>query len=179
MAQVMAGSMETAGIATVDESVLSSAIEASLQDQQVPQSQESQQQSLEPIFSNNNDDDDDAFFIQDPQFEVGVEKCPHVKEVKKANFRKYVDQNKDWDHCWTCLANHNKFKQVAKTMGPFAAMLQKEFSAEELPSDALWICLTCGEINCGRSLKEHAVEHEKSNNSSHPLAMNLASLECW
>jgi hypothetical protein len=188
LAQAIAGSMETAnnnGIATLDESVLSTAIEASLQDQQFPRSQENQQ-SLEPIFSYDSDNYDDAFLAQDPQSEVGIEKCPHVKDaVKQANFRKYMaEQNKDWDHCLTCVAFHTKFKNVAKAMmGPLAVRLQKEFPADELPSEALWICLTCGEINCGRALKEHAVEHavelEKSKNSSHPLAMNLASLECW
>jgi len=169
MAEVLEGSKETAnhaGIATVDESVLSSAIEASLQDQLGPA-------SLEPTIG-----DEDTLALQDQQF--GVEKCPHTKDaIKVALFKKSIADQKDWDHCTTCVAMHAKFNTLRMSMGPLMAMLQNEFSTEELPANTLWICLTCGEINCGRALKEHAVAHEKSNNSTHPLAMNLATLDCW
>ncbi|KAG0044616.1 hypothetical protein BGZ83_010158 [Gryganskiella cystojenkinii] len=179
LAQVIERSKETsdnAGIASVDESIISSAIEASLRDQLVPVSPQEQPQSLESVFGL---DENDALFVQDSQLEIGVEKCQHVKDaVKQKDFKRAIMDIKDWDHCCTCVTMNAKFKTLAKTMR-LAAMVQAEFTADELPADALWICLTCGEINCGRALKEHAVAHEKSKKSSHPLAMNLASLDCW
>ncbi|KAI8923549.1 hypothetical protein BC831DRAFT_470612 [Entophlyctis helioformis] len=39
-----------------------------------------------------------------------------------------------------------------------------------------WICLACGEVNCGRFVKAHALAHYQE--STHPVALDLDSRAC-
>lgn len=163
---------ENAGIATVEESVLSGVIEASL---------ESSRQ--EPQESEQDDDDIRLDTInEDDQNGAGVEKCDHVKNsVKAATFRRSIGQLKDWDHCQTCRDQLAAIKAIEKKLRG-SSVLRPEFangdSVEALPADALWMCLTCSSINCSLPSQEHARAHRQTNHD-HPVSINLSSLDCW
>ena len=43
-------------------------------------------------------------------------------------------------------------------------------------TDSRWLCLTCGQVNCGRFVKAHAKEHYKS--TQHPVALDLETKAC-
>ncbi|KAI8601182.1 hypothetical protein EDD21DRAFT_114440 [Dissophora ornata] len=176
--QVIAGSEKTAefaGIATLEESILSGAIEASLQSAQ-------EDADLQQYLTQ----DDDILFaaINEAQFGGGTEECSHVKDVvKPAQFRRLIAKHKDWDHCQGCLNDHARIKKLAQTLDTaLAALALADMSGdptEGLPADSLWMCLSCCEINCGRALKKHAIVHHDKTRKDHPLAINLASLDCW
>ncbi|KAG0316350.1 Ubiquitin carboxyl-terminal hydrolase 16 [Dissophora globulifera] len=182
---IIAASTKTAanaGIATLEESVLSGAIEASLQS--------FDNIALQPTADNNNDSyndiDNDILVnaIHEAQHGEGTENCQHVKDaIKPSLFRRLIAAQKDWDHCHSCLERHAHTKKMMQGLDPrFAAMALADLNAdasEPLPADALWMCLSCGEINCGRAFKKHAVDHYNKPGSKHPLAFNLASMECW
>lgn len=165
---------ENAGIATVEESVLSGAIEASLESsRQEPQEQEQEGDDIRLDAIN-----------EDDQNGTGVEKCDHVKNaVKQTTFRRLMGRVKNWDHCQGCRDHHSSIKASAQKLD--AAMLSPDFadatgdSVEALPADALWMCLTCCNINCGLPSKRHAKAHHRTKGHDHPLSINLASLDCW
>ncbi|KAG0206076.1 Ubiquitin carboxyl-terminal hydrolase 16 [Mortierella sp. GBA30] len=112
----------------------------------------------------------------------GVGKCQHVKNtVKLPKLRKDLGHLKDWDHCRGCLQAETKQKKLAQrlesSMTGLSLTDMPESSVEALPSEALWMCLTCCEINCGRAIKEHALQH--CDGKTHPLAVNLGTMDCW
>lgn len=41
----------------------------------------------------------------------------------------------------------------------------------------LWICLVCGHVGCGRSMKSHALEHYQA--TGHSYALNLETKRVW
>ncbi|KAJ3159615.1 Ubiquitin carboxyl-terminal hydrolase 45 [Geranomyces michiganensis] len=43
---------------------------------------------------------------------------------------------------------------------------------------SLWLCCKCGDLNCGRADESHALKHFESD-SSHAVAVNIQTLECW
>ncbi|KFH69143.1 hypothetical protein MVEG_05944 [Podila verticillata NRRL 6337] len=114
-------------------------------------------------------------------------KCQHVKNAVKApKFKKGLGHLKDWDHCQGCIAAEAKAKKLAKRQQQDStealealSLDDADHSIEALDSESLWICLTCCEINCGRALKKHAIMHHEKNQHSHPLAINLGTMDCW
>ncbi|KAF9205998.1 Ubiquitin carboxyl-terminal hydrolase 16 [Haplosporangium sp. Z 27] len=176
---VMAESAESArdsGIPSLEDAAISGAIEASLQ------SSDHKHQDLEEDTTESNDIL--LSTINEAQFGTGTEKCEHVKDaVKLSVFRKTINQIKDWDHCGGCLSDYTKIKKMAQGLGPaFEALNLGDALNEQpgvLPTDALWMCLSCYEINCGRAFKKHAVAHNEAKKNDHPLAINLATLDCW
>ncbi|KAG0230379.1 hypothetical protein B0O80DRAFT_449477 [Mortierella sp. GBAus27b] len=162
---------EHAGIATVEESVLSEAIEASIESTR-QESQEPQQETSDIRLDTMDEEDQNT---------TGIEKCDHVKDaVKKATFRRLTQTLKDWDHCRGCQKHKADVKEFAKRLN--SAMIDPELtdaSSEALPADALWMCLSCCEINCGSVAKKHASSHYQSKGPDHSLAINLSSLDCW
>ncbi|KAL2916237.1 hypothetical protein HK105_204328 [Polyrhizophydium stewartii] len=44
------------------------------------------------------------------------------------------------------------------------------------PTESKWACLACGEVNCGRFVKGHALDHFQA--SGHPVALDLDSKAC-
>ncbi|KAG0039905.1 Ubiquitin carboxyl-terminal hydrolase 16 [Podila clonocystis] len=114
-------------------------------------------------------------------------KCQHVKNAVKApKFKKGLGHLKDWDHCHGCIAAEAKAKKLAKRQQQDStealealSLDDAEHSIEALDSESLWICLTCCEINCGRALRKHAIMHHEKNQHSHPLAINLGTMDCW
>lgn len=207
LAQVIAGSKDeanNAGIASLEESVLSEAIAASLQsananvNNSTPNNTPSHDGAAgdadtvpkPPIDEASNDtllkdtlgDDDEA------QLAAGIEKCPHLKEaVKLPKIRKTLTATHpvpaDLVHCHGCRDQHAKFSSIAQQLGVPLSMLALsdpiDDLLEPLPLDALWLCLTCSEINCGRMFKKHGVAHHNKVTNNHPLAMNLGSMDVW
>ncbi|KAG0359979.1 hypothetical protein BC939DRAFT_160341 [Gamsiella multidivaricata] len=180
-----AKSAENAEIATVEEFILSGAIEASLQSSiQREEDTEQQQQEQQEQQRQQSTDDSDVLLlntINDAQFGEGIEKCQHIKDaIKPAQFRRLVAQNKDWDHCQGCVVDRSRIKRLTQGFDTtLAALAINDTMPESLPPDALWMCLSCGEINCGRAHKKHALAHRDGKRDGHPLAINLASLDCW
>jgi uncharacterized UBP type Zn finger protein len=169
----IAKSLETgdAEIATVEEFLLSEAIEASIELTR-QESQEPQQETTDIRLDAMDEEDQNT---------TGIEKCDHVKDaVKNATFRRLIQNLKDWDHCHGCQKHKADLKKVAKRLD--SAMIDLELtdaSSEALPADALWMCLSCCEINCGSGAKKHASSHYQSKGRDHSLAINLSSLDCW
>ncbi|KAF9355261.1 hypothetical protein BGX26_006809 [Mortierella sp. AD094] len=162
---------ESAGIVSLEDEAISDAIEASLR-QSV---QEHQELEEDPTESN----DILLNTINEAQFGTGTEKCPHVKDaVKTSVLRKTIRQIKDWDHCQGCLGEHARIKKLTQAFQELNLNDSLNELTESLPADALWMCLSCSEINCGRTLKKHAVVHHDAKHD-HSLAINLASLDCW
>ncbi|KAG0262052.1 Ubiquitin carboxyl-terminal hydrolase 16 [Mortierella polycephala] len=160
MAQVLEDSRQMAEIAAVEESVLSSAIEDSLQ--------LSNQDSTGPPPQSDidSDTDNDALLkaIAEAQAFPGTENCQHAKDaVHSAKFRRVLTQQKDWDHCQGCLSDHAKIKKLAQGLDTALSALSladpNVDPTESLPLDVLWICLSCCQISCGRMFKEHALVH--------------------
>ncbi|KAF8937756.1 Ubiquitin carboxyl-terminal hydrolase 16 [Haplosporangium gracile] len=114
-------------------------------------------------------------------------KCQHVKSAVNLNkLRKGIAHQKDWDHCLGCRAAESKAKKLAQRMDASLSKLslsESEESAagadEPLPAESLWMCLSCCEINCGRTLKKHALAHHDGKKNNHPLAINLGNMDCW
>lgn len=208
LAQVIAGSQEeanNAGIASLEESVLSEAIAASLQSANAnannntpnntaahdgaagdadtaPQPTTAEENNDNLLKDTLGDDDDEALLA------AGIEKCPHLKEaVKLAKIRKTLTATHpvpaDLDHCHGCRDQHAKFTSIAKQLGvPLSVLALSDpidNLLEPLPLDALWLCLACSEINCGRMFKKHGVAHHDKVTNNHPLAMNLGSMDVW
>ncbi|KAF9997348.1 hypothetical protein BGZ79_008958 [Entomortierella chlamydospora] len=162
---------ESAGFASLEDAAISSAIEASLR------SAQEHQEELEENLTEDNDILLDT--INEAQFGTGTEKCPHVKDaVKPSAFRKAICQIKDWDHCQGCLGEHARIKKMPFAFEALNLNNSLNELTESLPADALWMCVSCSEINCGRTLRKHAVTHHDTKHD-HPLAINLASLDCW
>ncbi|KAF9339991.1 Ubiquitin carboxyl-terminal hydrolase 45 [Linnemannia elongata] len=117
----------------------------------------------------------------------GGGKCQHVKSaVNLAKLRKGVAHQKDWDHCLGCKAAESKAKKLAQRIDKSMSKLslsESEGSAagadEPLSAESLWMCLTCCEINCGRTIRKHAVAHHDGKKNNHPLAINLGTTDCW
>ncbi|KAG0278720.1 Ubiquitin carboxyl-terminal hydrolase 16 [Linnemannia exigua] len=114
----------------------------------------------------------------------GEGKCQHVKNaVKLPKLRKGIAHQKDWDHCQGCQAAESKAKKLAQRMDvslSSMSLTESEGAAgEPLPSESLWMCLSCCEINCGRTIKKHALAHHDGKKNNHPLAINLGTMDCW
>jgi len=200
LAQVIAVSQEdalNASIATLEESVLSETIAASLQSANI---NSTSQDTIETAPRGDADvdatsvptkeEENDNLLLDtlgDAQFGSGIENCPHLKEaVKLPKIRKILTATHpaaDLDHCHGCLDDHARYTAFTKSRGISLAMLSLTETIDELldplPLDALWLCLSCSEINCGRMFKKHAIAHHDKRTNNHPLAMNLGSMDVW
>lgn len=205
LAQVIAGSQNeanNAGIISLEESALSEAIAASLQSANISNSNINKSQdtahdgerSTNTVPQAPTEEEINASLLMDTlgddeaQFAAGIEKCPHLKEaVKLPKIRKVLTATHpapaDLDHCHGCRDQHAKFSSIAQQLGVPLSMLELSDPIDNLlqplPLDALWLCLACSEINCGRMFKKHALVHHDKVKNNHPLAMNLGSLDVW
>ncbi|KAF9957032.1 Ubiquitin carboxyl-terminal hydrolase 16 [Mortierella alpina] len=114
----------------------------------------------------------------------GDGKCQHVKNaVKLPKLRKGLSHLKAWDHCQGCLDAEAKARKQAQrlelAMTGQSSSDAMESTVEPLSPELLWMCLTCCEINCGRSIKKHALSHHDGKKNDHPLAVNLENMDCW
>ncbi|KAG0297949.1 Ubiquitin carboxyl-terminal hydrolase 16 [Linnemannia gamsii] len=205
LAQVIAGSQEeanNAGIISLEESALSEAIAASLQSANASNSNisKSHDTACDGTGSTNTapqalteEENNDSLLMDtlgddEAQFAAGIEKCPHLKEaVKLPKIRKTLTATHpvpaDLDHCHGCRDQHASFSRMAQQFGVSLSKLELSEPMgnllQPLPLDALWLCLGCSEINCGRMFKKHAIAHHDKIEKNHPLAMNLGSLDVW
>ncbi|KAG0045043.1 hypothetical protein BGZ83_009717 [Gryganskiella cystojenkinii] len=120
-------------------------------------------------------------------------KCQHVKgTVKLPKLRKALGHVKDWDHCQGCLSAMDSTKLSKKSSSSSGKRLvssleamgldeakPKKRAVEAMSPEHLWMCLTCCEINCGRAIHEHALQHHDGKKADHPLAINLGTMDCW
>ncbi|KAF9561741.1 Ubiquitin carboxyl-terminal hydrolase 16 [Mortierella alpina] len=114
----------------------------------------------------------------------GDGKCQHVKNaVKLPKLRKGLGHLKSWDHCQGCLDAETKtrkhLQRLDLSMTGHSSPDTMESTVQPLSPELLWMCLTCCEINCGRSIKKHALSHHDGKKNGHPLAVNLESMDCW
>ncbi|KAF9959505.1 Ubiquitin carboxyl-terminal hydrolase 16 [Mortierella alpina] len=114
----------------------------------------------------------------------GDGKCQHVKNaVKLPKLRKGLAHLKVWDHCQGCLDAEAKarkhIQRLERSMTGHSSSDTMESTVEPLAPELLWMCLTCCEINCGRSIKKHALSHHDGKKNDHPLAVNLENMDCW
>jgi hypothetical protein len=115
----------------------------------------------------------------------GEGKCQHVKNaVKLPKLRKGVAHQKDWSHCLGCRLAESKAKKLAQRMDKLSLSESEgsttgDAAGEPMPAESLWMCLSCCEINCGRTIKEHALTHHDGKKNNHPLAINLGTMDCW
>ncbi|KAF9091316.1 Ubiquitin carboxyl-terminal hydrolase 16 [Mortierella sp. AD031] len=186
LAQVIAGSQEdanNAGIATLEESVLSEAIEASLQSFNLKNTNTTSQDTPAPPAVNpapnqpaegqgsDNDvlmDIDVDDYGDDAQFASGIEKCPHLKEsVKISKIRKILTATThptatgafDLDRCHGCKDQYARIAFIAQKVGmPLAALTANDpidHLIEPLSKKTLWLCLSCSEVNCDLSARSN------------------------
>ncbi|KAF9908777.1 Ubiquitin carboxyl-terminal hydrolase 45 [Linnemannia zychae] len=133
LAQVLAGSQEeadNAGIAALEESVLSEAIAASLQLSKDSNNTQEEttiapagegEANTTPKHTEEETNDNLLMDLEDAQFVTGVEKCPHLKDaVKLPRIRKILTATHpaaDLDHCHGCQAQHAQLSVIAQKMG--------------------------------------------------------------
>ncbi|KAF9921603.1 Ubiquitin carboxyl-terminal hydrolase 16 [Linnemannia zychae] len=198
LAQAIAESQEAASIATLEESALSEAIAFSLQtakdnadklQDSTPNGTVSEGVTDASPRTTREDSGDNLLMdaLGAEEFVTGIENCPHLKEAAKLpRIRKVLTATHpapDLDHCHGCRAQHAQISMMAQKMGiPLSILTAKDpidDLLEPLPLDALWLCLACSEINCGRMFKKHALGHHDKVTTNHPLAMNLGSMDIW
>ncbi|KAG0344050.1 Ubiquitin carboxyl-terminal hydrolase 16 [Podila humilis] len=201
VAELLVGSETTAGnagVASVEESLISGAIEASLESsRQEKEQQKQQKQALEKSTTKDVDAADMEFmddfgndFTTDQELQSFADGsnsttvCPHLKKVVNVpNLRRALIKLDDWEHCHGCRLLDIRIRAMTERMDAmFAKLALDELGAnsnDPLSFGSLWLCLSCGEINCGRAIKEHAVAHFEQQKKEHPLTMNLASMDCW
>ncbi|KAG0022695.1 Ubiquitin carboxyl-terminal hydrolase 16 [Podila clonocystis] len=189
VAELLVGSESTAGngIASIEESLISGAIEASLQSSREQQQKNDEERAKEQEVGLANEDGLDFMTDQELQsFADGSNStvdCPHVKKaVSILNLRRTLAELDDWDHCHGCRLMEIGMRKMIERMDPaFARLALTELgdSKEALSLASLVLCLSCGEINCGREIRKHAISHYDMEKKEHPLAINLASMECW
>lgn len=189
MAELLAGSESIAGngIASVEESLISGAIEASLQSSRDQQQKKDEEQAEEQAKELANENGLDFMTDQELQsFADGSNStvvCPHVSQaIHILDLRRAISKLDDWDHCHGCQLFDIRVRKMVERLDPeFARLALTELgdSKEALSLESLLMCLSCGEINCGRAIKEHAASHYDTEKKEHPLAINLASMECW
>ncbi|KND04575.1 uncharacterized protein SPPG_00296 [Spizellomyces punctatus DAOM BR117] len=111
-------------------------------------------------------------------------KCPHLKTAVRITrlSRQLPSTLAKGAYCMTCrreqqrAANQQKNKAVVNS-----AEDAQTSSAPATPlhadATALWLCLKCGEVNCGRNDNAHAVAHY--DREQHDIAIHTQTLECW
>ncbi|KAF9361453.1 Ubiquitin carboxyl-terminal hydrolase 16 [Mortierella sp. AD094] len=117
-----------------------------------------------------------------PEGKSGDGKCQHVKNaIKLPKVRSKIQHQKNWNHCHGCINAEIKAKKLQQRSEQSMAglSLADTGSSLELPSDSLWMCLSCCEINCGRMVNKHALTHHEDMKGNHPLSINLGTMDCW
>ncbi|XP_026847052.1 ubiquitin carboxyl-terminal hydrolase 45 isoform X2 [Drosophila persimilis] len=99
--------------------------------------------------------------------------CQHIKKsVDAARLRRQLKATGLVYECSQCQKNQG----AASGSGSGSGDLDCDFEIDS----TLWLCLKCGTQLCGRSRKQHALQHYKTPHSdSHALAMNTRSFEIW
>ena len=97
--------------------------------------------------------------------------CGHLSQVSPSHVKKML-QKYEKLHCALpfcsscCLASYQSRKRG------------KSSSSSSSSSSSLWICLSCGNIGCGRDVSQHSLHHFHANRK-HSLSLNPHTLQCW
>ncbi|XP_023300176.2 BRCA1-associated protein-like [Lucilia cuprina] len=114
------------------------------------------------------------YVMELPGFQVWdykMEKFLHkldAKDQRLDNFHSYYEQNGE-NTCSCPVCQHMRTPKFLKQ--PVC------MECEEVQTPALWICLSCSHIGCGRHSNRHALLH--FNKTKHPYSMCLNNFSIW
>ncbi|TPX55921.1 hypothetical protein PhCBS80983_g04927 [Powellomyces hirtus] len=114
-----------------------------------------------------------------------VKKCSHLKAcVRITRLSKQLPSTlKKGTYCMACRKDEQRAKALEKnkrdSINTNDARLDSEQDSPAPSSEpsSLWLCLKCGQLNCGRNDHEHALKHFED--EAHAIAINVENLECW
>ncbi|KAI8803686.1 hypothetical protein BJ742DRAFT_827787 [Cladochytrium replicatum] len=110
-------------------------------------------------------------------------KCPHLKGgVRMSKVTKTLPVSiKNGIQCGACAKDAKMLSTPSsgeKAESAKEGDKKQDAGSEETPQPSvLWLCLTCGQVNCGRNDAGHGVAHYDS--QQHDLVMDLESLDVW
>ncbi|KAK9521153.1 hypothetical protein VZT92_020983 [Zoarces viviparus] len=109
---------------------------------------------------------------EDDDIDLAGPSCRHIKKGTEQTLLKKLSGNSDWTRCQDC--KHEENKENSSTTVP-------QDSEEEKETTAIWMCLKCGHIGCGRnSENQHAIKHyETPRSDPHCLVISLDNWSVW
>ncbi|XP_056297292.1 ubiquitin carboxyl-terminal hydrolase 16 [Pseudoliparis swirei] len=109
---------------------------------------------------------------EDDDIDLAGPSCRHIKKGTDQTIIKKLSGNSDWTRCQDC--KHEENKENISTTVP-------QDSEEEKETTAIWMCLKCGNIGCGRnSENQHAIKHNETPRSDpHCLVISLDNWSVW
>ncbi|XP_054458165.1 ubiquitin carboxyl-terminal hydrolase 16 [Anoplopoma fimbria] len=109
---------------------------------------------------------------EDDEFDLAGPSCRHIKKGTDQTLLKKLSGNSEWTSCQDCKHEENK-ENISTTM--------PQDAEEETESTAIWMCLKCGHIGCGRnSENKHAIQHyETPRSDPHCLVISLDNWNVW
>ncbi|XP_043501548.1 ubiquitin carboxyl-terminal hydrolase 16 isoform X1 [Polistes fuscatus] len=123
--------------------------------------------------------------------------CSHLKKSFNINnIRKNVKKNGIKNKCVVCEKEQVTQKQsvekdktsqeqsVEKDNNLQEQSIVKEISQDQTNETSesdqeIWVCLLCGEQNCGSTNKDHAQQHYKNNMQPHHIAISIKDWTIW
>ncbi|KAM7399022.1 hypothetical protein PAMP_018316 [Pampus punctatissimus] len=107
---------------------------------------------------------------EDDDIDLAGPSCRHIKKGTDQTLLKKLAGNSDWVSCQDC--KHEENKENTSTTQP---------QEEEKEAVAVWMCLKCGHIGCGRnSENQHAIKHyETPRSDPHCLVISLDNWSVW
>ncbi|XP_068570598.1 ubiquitin carboxyl-terminal hydrolase 16 [Cebidichthys violaceus] len=109
---------------------------------------------------------------EDDDIDLAGPSCRHIKKGTDQTLLKKLSGNSDWTSCQDC--KHEENKENTSTTVP-------QDSEEEKETIAIWMCLKCGHIGCGRnSENQHSIKHyETPRSDPHYLVISLDNWSVW
>ncbi|KAM7412762.1 hypothetical protein PAMA_020237 [Pampus argenteus] len=107
---------------------------------------------------------------EDDDIDLAGPSCRHIKKGTDQTLLKKLAGISDWVSCQDCKHEENK-ENTSST----------EPQEEETEAAAVWMCLKCGHIGCGRnSENQHAIKHyETPRSDPHCLVISLDNWSVW
>ncbi|XP_037630942.1 ubiquitin carboxyl-terminal hydrolase 16 [Sebastes umbrosus] len=112
---------------------------------------------------------------EDEDIDLTGPSCRHIKKGTEQTLLKKLSGNSDWTRCQDCKHEGNEEnKETISTTEP-------QDIKEEKETAAIWMCLKCGHIGCGRhSENQHAIKHyETPRSDPHCLVISLDTWSVW
>ncbi|XP_068441055.1 ubiquitin carboxyl-terminal hydrolase 16 isoform X2 [Clinocottus analis] len=111
----------------------------------------------------------DKSSTQDDDIDMEGPSCRHIKKGTDQTILKKLSGNSDWTSCQDCKHEENSSSTVPQD------------ADEEKETTAIWMCLKCGHIGCGRySENQHANKHfETPRSDPHCLVISLDNWSVW
>ncbi|TPX67395.1 hypothetical protein SpCBS45565_g03847 [Spizellomyces sp. 'palustris'] len=111
-------------------------------------------------------------------------KCPHLKTAVRITrlSRQLPSTLAKGAYCMTCRREQQRAANQQKNKSALNNAEDAQTSAAPVTpmhadATALWLCLKCGDVNCGRDDNAHAVAHY--DREQHDIAIHTQTLECW